>query len=69
MDSTLAYYFDDRPLLSLDDGQASLPAHEKLWHASSGDAWKQIWQDSNGMYSLPPIKVYASDSVSKRIPV
>ncbi|KGO50768.1 Transcription factor, fungi [Penicillium expansum] len=42
VDCTLAYYFDDRPLLSLDDGQAALPAHEKLWQASSAETWKPL---------------------------
>ncbi|KAI2732468.1 transcriptional regulator family: Fungal Specific TF [Penicillium roqueforti] len=46
VDCTLAYYFDDRPLLSLDDGQAALPAHEKLWQASSAATWKPLWAQS-----------------------
>lgn len=54
MDCTLAYYFDDRPLLSLDDGQAALPAHEKLWQASSAETWKPLWAKSFGnSYSDP----------------
>ena len=54
MDCTLAYYFDDRPLLSLDDGQAALPAHEKLWQASSAATWKSLWAQSCGnSYSDP----------------
>ncbi|KAJ5697636.1 hypothetical protein N7488_011320 [Penicillium malachiteum] len=47
LDCTIAYYFEDRPLLSLDDGQAPLPAHEKLWHANSAEAWKQLWENTN----------------------
>ncbi|KAJ6102575.1 hypothetical protein N7486_005002 [Penicillium sp. IBT 16267x] len=45
LDCTIAYYFDDRPLLSLDDGQAPLPANEKLWHAKSAETWKQLWEN------------------------
>lgn len=48
MDCTLAYYFDNKPLLSLDDGQASLPAHEKLWQAASAGSWKKLWDQSSG---------------------
>lgn len=43
----MAYYSEDRSLLSLDDGQAPLPAHEKWWSANSAEAWKQLWQKSN----------------------
>ncbi|KAJ5832213.1 hypothetical protein N7474_000524 [Penicillium riverlandense] len=49
LDCTLAYYFDDRPLLSLDDGQAALPAHEKLWQADSPESWRHLWDKSSGM--------------------
>ncbi|CAI7597272.1 unnamed protein product [Penicillium pancosmium] len=52
LDSTLAYSFEERPLLSLDDGQAALPAHEKLWEANSAEAWKQQWDNSIGNESL-----------------
>lgn len=48
LDCSLAYYFDDRPLLSLDDGQASLPAHEDLWQASDAQTWGQLWDQSKG---------------------
>ncbi|KAJ5049419.1 hypothetical protein NUH16_007937 [Penicillium rubens] len=48
VDCTLAYYFDNRPLLSLDDAQAALPAHEKLWQASSAETWKPLWAKSFG---------------------
>lgn len=48
MDCTLAYYFDRKPLLSLDDGKASLPADEKLWQASSAEQWKEVWRKSSG---------------------
>ncbi|KAJ5442736.1 hypothetical protein N7445_005743 [Penicillium cf. griseofulvum] len=48
VDCTLAYYFDNRPLLSLDDGQAALPAHEKLWQARSAETWKLLWAESSG---------------------
>jgi hypothetical protein len=47
LDCTLAYYFDDKPLLSLDDGQAALPAHENLWQAASADTWKPLWEKSS----------------------
>lgn len=52
VDCTLAYYFDDRPLLSLDDGQAALPAHEKLWQATSAEAWQPLWAKSFANESL-----------------
>ncbi|KAJ5177863.1 uncharacterized protein N7500_000562 [Penicillium coprophilum] len=52
VDCTLAYYFDNRPLLSLDDGLAALPAHERLWQASSAETWKPLWADSSANESL-----------------
>lgn len=52
LDSTLAYSFEERPLLSLDDGQAALPAHERLWEATSAEAWKQQWENSIGTSHL-----------------
>ncbi|KXG47409.1 Transcription factor [Penicillium griseofulvum] len=52
VDCTLAYYFDNRPLLSLDDGQAALPAHEKLWQARSAETWKLLWTESSANESL-----------------
>jgi hypothetical protein len=48
LDCTLAYFLDERPLLSLDDGQAALPSHEKLWQLSSMEDWKQLWDQSKG---------------------
>ena len=44
----MAYAFDERPLLSLDSGQALLPAREKLWQAQSAEVWKQLWDDFSG---------------------
>ncbi|CAI7664807.1 unnamed protein product [Penicillium glandicola] len=52
VDCTLAYYFNDRPLLSLDDGQAALPAHETLWQATSAETWKPLWEKSFANESL-----------------
>jgi hypothetical protein len=52
VDCTLAYYIDERPLLSLDDGQAALPAHEKLWQSNSMEDWKQLWDQTSGIYYL-----------------
>ncbi|CAG8124194.1 unnamed protein product [Penicillium salamii] len=52
LDCTLAYYFDNKPLLSLDDGQASLPAHEKLWQAASAGSWKKLWEKLSANESL-----------------
>ncbi|KAJ5783004.1 hypothetical protein N7457_004778 [Penicillium paradoxum] len=52
VDCTLAYYSDDRPLLSLDDGQAALPAHETLWQAHSAETWKSLWEKSTPNESL-----------------
>ncbi|KAJ5101781.1 hypothetical protein NUU61_004003 [Penicillium alfredii] len=46
LDCTIAYYFDDRPTLSLDDGQAPLPTHESLWQANTAESWKQLWENS-----------------------
>ncbi|KAL4890221.1 hypothetical protein BDV59DRAFT_185071 [Aspergillus ambiguus] len=46
VDSTLAYHFDSRPFLCLDDGQATLPAHEALWEAKSAAAWKQLFDET-----------------------
>ncbi|KAJ5654012.1 hypothetical protein N7490_001015 [Penicillium lividum] len=59
LDCTIAYYFDDRPLLSLDDGQAPLPAHEKLWHANSAEMWKQLWENPASDFHSPN---YSQDS-------
>ncbi|KAJ5160007.1 uncharacterized protein N7482_007011 [Penicillium canariense] len=52
LDCTLAYYFDERPILSLDDGQAALPAHEELWQSTSMEGWKQLWDQSTVNESL-----------------
>ena len=52
LDCTLAYSFEDRPLLSLDDGQAALPAHERLWQTGSAEEWKQLWDKSSGTFYL-----------------
>ncbi|KAJ5315452.1 hypothetical protein N7476_005759 [Penicillium atrosanguineum] len=52
LDCTLAYCFEDRPFLSLDDGQAALPAHEKLWQTGSAEEWKQLWDNSSVNESL-----------------
>lgn len=49
----LACYFDERPLFSLDDGQATLPVHETLWQANSVEAWKQQRETSTGSYTRP----------------
>ncbi|KAL5364146.1 fungal-specific transcription factor domain-containing protein [Aspergillus floccosus] len=45
LDCTLAYHFDSRPLLCLDDGQAALPSHESLWQANSALAWQRLLDD------------------------
>lgn len=52
MDCTLAYHFDSRPLLCLDDGQAALPCHENIWKAKFVEAWRQLFDKSSGKYSL-----------------
>ncbi|GKZ87480.1 hypothetical protein AnigIFM59636_003905 [Aspergillus niger] len=44
LDCTIAYQFDRRPLLSLDESQATLPSHEALWTAKSLEAWKDDLQ-------------------------
>ncbi|KAE8146822.1 C2H2 type zinc finger domain protein [Aspergillus avenaceus] len=43
LDCMLAYHFENRPLLSLDDGQAPMPSDERLWQASSADSWRQFY--------------------------
>ncbi|KAE8353015.1 C2H2 type zinc finger domain protein [Aspergillus coremiiformis] len=48
LDCMLAYHFDSRLLLSLDDGQAPLPSDESLWRASSADAWRQLRDKATG---------------------
>ena len=50
LDCSIVYYFNDRPLLSLDDGQAPLPAHEDLWQAGDAQAWRQLWNQSKGTF-------------------
>lgn len=50
LDCSLAYYFDDRPLLSLDDGRAPLPAHDDLWQAPDAQTWRQLWNQSSGTF-------------------
>lgn len=50
LDNTLAYSFGERPFLSLDDGQAALPAHERLWQADSVEEWKRQWENSAGTF-------------------
>ncbi|XRM42073.1 hypothetical protein ABZX51_005309 [Aspergillus tubingensis] len=42
LDCTIAYHFDKRPLLSLDESQATLPSHEALWEAESPEAWEEV---------------------------
>ncbi|PWY95869.1 C2H2 transcription factor, partial [Aspergillus sclerotioniger CBS 115572] len=48
LDCTIAYHFDKRPLLSLDDGQAKLPSHEIVWEAKSPEAWKEYRERVSG---------------------
>ncbi|RAL00895.1 putative C2H2 transcription factor [Aspergillus ibericus CBS 121593] len=48
LDCTIAYHFDKRPLLSLDDGQAKLPSHEILWKAQSSGAWQELRERVSG---------------------
>ncbi|KAF7115740.1 hypothetical protein CNMCM5793_003243 [Aspergillus hiratsukae] len=48
LDCSLAYYFDNRPLLSLDDGQCPLPSHENLWKAPSAEAWRDVLDRTSG---------------------
>lgn len=48
LDCTLAYHFDHRPLLTLDDGQAPLPSHESLWQANSAGEWNQLFEKRPG---------------------
>ncbi|KAI2789813.1 hypothetical protein POX_d05311 [Penicillium oxalicum] len=52
VDCSLAYEIEERPLLSLDDGQAALPANEELWHCESAEAWKLSWDQSTANQSL-----------------
>ncbi|KAE8165300.1 fungal-specific transcription factor domain-containing protein [Aspergillus tamarii] len=48
LDCMLAYHFEGRLLLSLDDGQAPLPSDENLWRASSADAWRRLYDKTTG---------------------
>ncbi|KAE8310705.1 fungal-specific transcription factor domain-containing protein [Aspergillus transmontanensis] len=48
LDCMLAYHFESRLLLSLDDGQAPLPSGESLWRASSADAWARLYEKTAG---------------------
>ncbi|KAB8241519.1 hypothetical protein BDV35DRAFT_384851 [Aspergillus flavus] len=48
LDCMLAYHFESRLLLSLDDGQAPLPSGESLWRASSADAWARLYEKTTG---------------------
>ncbi|KAE8392769.1 C2H2 type zinc finger domain protein [Aspergillus alliaceus] len=48
LDCMLAYHFESRLLLSLDDGQAPLPSDESLWRASSSGVWRQLYDKSKG---------------------
>ena len=52
----LAYHFEGRLLLSLDDGQAPLPSDENLWRASSADAWRRLYDKTTG---IPPVYFHA----------
>ncbi|KAL1967885.1 hypothetical protein VTN77DRAFT_2302 [Rasamsonia byssochlamydoides] len=47
LDCTLAYAFDVRPHLTLDDAQAPLPSHEGLWQAKSEEAWRRLHERSS----------------------
>lgn len=48
VDCTLAYHFDIRPRLSLEDAQAPLPSHESLWQAEAEDSWQELYRKSSG---------------------
>ncbi|KAJ5340759.1 hypothetical protein N7541_009883 [Penicillium brevicompactum] len=68
LDCTLAYYFEYKSSLSLDDGKASLPAHEKLWQATSAGDWKQLWEQSPGTTrskfgTKSPLTIAANESL------
>jgi hypothetical protein len=47
VDCTLAYTFDVRVLLSLNDAQATLPSHESLWTAGSEEDWRRLSRKSS----------------------
>lgn len=38
----MAYHFEQRPILSISDAQALLPAREDLWDASTKDEWEEV---------------------------
>lgn len=61
MDCTISYYFDEQPLLSIDDGQAPLPAHERLWRASDAETWVKLSSQSKGANTK---SIYLSDRLT-----
>ncbi|KAF7720306.1 Fungal Zn(2)-Cys(6) binuclear cluster and zinc finger C2H2-type domain-containing protein [Penicillium ucsense] len=52
VDCSLAYELDERPQLSLDDGQALLPASDKLWQCKSAEEWISLWDKHTVNQSL-----------------
>ncbi|PYI15567.1 hypothetical protein BO99DRAFT_392290 [Aspergillus violaceofuscus CBS 115571] len=52
VDCTIAYHFDRQPSFSLEDAQAALPAHERLWQAESAHAWQGTFEQNPGQPEL-----------------
>ncbi|RAL13974.1 putative C2H2 transcription factor [Aspergillus homomorphus CBS 101889] len=52
MDCTVAYHFDKQPSFSLEDGQAVLPSHERLWQAESAHVWQGLFERNPGQPEL-----------------
>ncbi|PYH44603.1 putative C2H2 transcription factor [Aspergillus saccharolyticus JOP 1030-1] len=52
VDCTVAYHFDKQPFFSLEDGQAALPSHERLWQAESADIWQGLLDRNPGQSEL-----------------
>lgn len=64
LDCSLAYYFDNRPLLSSDDGQCPLPSHENLWNAQSAEAWRDVLERTSGKFGPGKRKFSTKTSIS-----
>ncbi|OGM43475.1 C2H2 type zinc finger domain protein [Aspergillus bombycis] len=67
LDCMLAYHFESRLLLSLDDGQAPLPSDENLWRASSADAWKRLYDKTTGREEVSLYNAVLTLYIEKRL--
>ncbi|KAH1494816.1 hypothetical protein LV164_005467 [Aspergillus fumigatus] len=67
LDCSLAYYFDNRPLLSSDDGQCPLPSHENLWNAQSAEAWRDVLERTSGSRGISLYKAVLTIYIEKKL--